>query len=130
MDNLSNRSLGELFGDLGHDVARLVRKEIELARLELGGIASLFARRAAFIAIGAALCLGGGVSLLATATLAGIAMGLSPLGASAIVTAVVFATGVFLAWRGLAALRKDSLVPTETIKTMKDTAAWARLQSS
>lgn len=130
MDNLSNRSLGELFGDLGHDVARLVRKEIELARLEIGGIASLFARRAAFIAIGAVLCLAGGLSLLATATLAGIAMGLSPLGASAIVTVVVLAIGALLVWRGLAALRQDSLVPTETIKSMKDTAEWARLQAS
>jgi hypothetical protein len=130
MDNLSNRSLGDLFGDLGRDVARLVRKEIELARVEIGGIAGLFARRAAFIAIGAALCLAGGLSLLATATLAGIAMGLSPLGASAIVTAVVLAIGALLVWRGFAALRKDSLVPVETIKTMKDTAEWARLQAS
>jgi hypothetical protein len=130
MDNLSNRSLGELFGDLGHDVARLVRKEIELARVEISGIASIFARRAAFIAIGAVLCLAGGLSLLATATLAGIAMGLSPLEASALVTVVVLAIGGLLVWRGLAALRQDTLVPTETIKTMKDTAEWARLQAS
>ena len=35
MDDLRNRSLGELFTELSRDVSVLVRKEIELARLEM-----------------------------------------------------------------------------------------------
>jgi hypothetical protein len=121
MDNLRNRSLGELFTDLSRDIALLVRKEIELARLEIGRIGATLARRATFIAIGAVLCIAGLLSLVATLTLGGVALGLSPWASSAIVTLVVLALGGLLVARGLAALRKDSLVPTETIQTLKDT---------
>ena len=79
------------------------------------------ARRATFIVSGAVLCFAGLLSLIATLTLAGIAMGLSPLASSALVTLLVFAIGGLLASLGLAALRKDSLMPTETIQTLKDT---------
>lgn len=128
MDHLRERSLGDLFGDLGRDVAVLVRKEIELARHEIGNIAATVARRAAFIAVGVALCVAALLSLMATLTLAGIAMGLSPLAASAAVTFVVLAIGGLLVWQGLAALRKESLVPTETIQTLKETGEIFRTQ--
>lgn len=121
MDHLRNRSLADLFTDLGRDVSMLVRKEIELARVEMGRIAGTVARRAVFIAIGAVLCVAGLLSLIATMTLGGMAMGLSPLAASAAVTFLVCAIGGLLVWRGLAALRSDSLVPTETIQTLKET---------
>jgi hypothetical protein len=121
MDHLRNRSLADLFTDLGRDVSLLVRKEIELARVEVGRIAGTVARRAVFIAAGAVLCVAGLLSLVATMTLGGIAMGLSPLAASAAVTALVLAVGGLLVWRGLAALRAESLVPTETIQTLKET---------
>jgi hypothetical protein len=118
--DLRNRSLGELFTDLSRDVSMLVRKEIELARLEMGRIAGAVARRAVFIAIGAVLCVVGLLSLVATMTLAGVALGLSPLAASAVVTGLIFAIGGLLVWQGLAALRRESLVPTETIQTLKE----------
>ena len=120
MQNLSNRSLGELFTDLSRDIAMLVRKELELARLEMSRIAGLVARRAALMAVGAVLCLAGVLSLVATLTLAGVALGLSALVSSAIVTFLVLAIGGVLIAQGMAALRKDSLVPTETIQTLKD----------
>jgi uncharacterized membrane protein YqjE len=120
MDTQNNRSLGELFAELSRDTARLVRKEIELAQVELGTIAGSLARRAVFVGIGAVLCLAGTMSLVATATLGAIAMGLSAVAASALVTVVVFAIGGLLAWWGVAALRASTLVPTETIQTLKD----------
>jgi hypothetical protein len=121
MDRQRDRSLGELFAELGRDTAMLVRKEIELARVELSGIAGTFARRATFIAIGAVLCVAGLLSLVATATLAGIALGLSAVVASAVVTLLVFAIGGLLVWRGLALLRAETYLPKETIQTLKDT---------
>jgi hypothetical protein len=121
MDNLRNRSLGELFSELSRDVSTLVRKELELAKVEMGAIASTVARRATLMAAGAALCFAGLLSLVATLTFAGIAMGLSPLVASLVVTLLVFAIGGILLMQGMSALKKDSLVPTETIQTLKDT---------
>jgi len=121
MDDLRNRSLGELFTDLSRDVSMLVRKEIELAKLEMSRIASTLVRRATFIAIGAVLAVAGLLSLIATLTLAGIALGLSPLASSAIVTVLMLAIGGVLVMQGLSALRSDALVPTETIQTLKET---------
>jgi hypothetical protein len=129
MDNLGNRSLGELFSELGHDVALLVRKELELARVEMSRIASTVMRHAIWIVAGGALCVAGLLSLVATLTLGGIALGLSALAASAIVTFLILAGGGLLVSSGLSALRKDQLVPTETIQTLKDTAQWARTQA-
>ena len=120
MDDLRNRSLGELFADLSRDTATLLRKEIELTRLELGGIAGRLARRAVFMAIGIVLCIGGMLSLLATATLGVMAMGLSALAASAVVTGLVLAIGGLLVWRGLTAFQAETYMPTETIQTLKD----------
>ena len=130
MDNLRNRSLGELFTELSRDIALLVRKELELARMEMGRIAGTLARRATLIAIGAVMAIAGVISLLATLTLAGIAMGLSPLVSSAIVTLLMFVVGGVLVSQGMAALRKDTLVPTETIQTLKDTGEIFRMQAS
>jgi hypothetical protein len=120
MDTQSNRSLGELFAELSRDTARLVRKELELAQVELRTIAGSLGRRAVVIAIGAVLCLAGTLSLVATATLGAIAMGLSAVAASALVTLLVFAIGGLLVWRGLAALRAETFIPKETIQTLKD----------
>ena len=130
MDNLRNRSLGELFTDLSRDISVLVRKEIELARVEMSRIANTLARRATFIAIGAVLAVAGLLSLLATLTLAGIALGLSPLASSAIVTVLTLAIGGVLVMQGMAALRTDSLVPTETIQTLKETGEIFRSPAS
>ena len=121
MNNLSNRSLGELFTDLSRDIAVLVRKEIELAKVEMSRIGVVLARRVAYMAVGAVLCVAGLLSLVGTATLAGIAMGLSALAASAIVTLLMLAVGGLLLMQGMAALRKESLLPTETIQSLKDT---------
>jgi hypothetical protein len=129
MDNLRNRSLGELLSDLGQDVALLVRKEIELARVEIGHIVGTVARRASFIAVGAALGVAGLLALVATAILGGIAMGLSPVVSSAIVTVALLAVGGLLVSSGMAALRKESLLPTETIQTLKDTSQIFRVRA-
>ena len=130
MDNLRNRSLGELFSELSRDVSTLVRKELELAKVEMGNIASTVARRAVLMGVGAVLCGAGLISLVATLTLGGMAMGLSPLVSSLIVTLLVFAIGGILVMQGMAALKKDHLVPTETIQTLKETGEIFRMPAT
>ena len=129
MDNLRNRSLGELFSELSRDVAILVRKEIELARVEMSKIASTLARRATFIAIGAVLCVAGLLALVETAILGGVAMGLQPWVSAGIVTLALLVIGGLMVSSGMSALRKDTLVPTETIQTLKDTGEIFRAQA-
>jgi hypothetical protein len=129
MDDLKHRSIGELFADLSRDTATLMRKELELARLEISRIAMLTARRATWMAIGALLVAGGLFALIATAILAGIALGLSPLVSALLVAVLLLAGGGALVAHGLSALRHETFVPTETIRTIKDTAAWVRVQA-
>jgi hypothetical protein len=129
MDDLKNRSIGELFADLSRDTATLVRKELELARVEMSRIAALTAQRAAWIAVGALLGLGGFFALIATAILTGIAFGLSPVVSALLVGILLLAIGGALVAEGIAALRRETFVPTETIRTIKETAHWARTQA-
>jgi hypothetical protein len=129
MEDLKNRSIGELFTDLSRDTATLVRKELELARIEMARIATLTVRRTTWIAVGALLALGGFFALIATAILGGIAFGLTPVVAALLVTVLLLVAGGALVLQGIAALRRQTLVPTETIRTIKDTAAWARTQA-
>ena len=129
MNDLKNRSIGELFADLSRDTATLVRKELELFKIEMSRIAALTARRATMIGIGALLAVGGFFALIATAILAGIAFGLSPLVSALIVTLLLLAAGGGLVAQGLSALKHETFVPTETIRTIRDTAAWARTQT-
>jgi hypothetical protein len=70
------------------------------------------------------------LSLIATLTLAGIALGLSPLASSAIVTVLMIAVGAMLVMQGISALRAETLVPTETIQTLKDTGEIFRSPAS
>ena len=57
-------------------------------------------------------------------------MRLSPLLSSLAVTVLVSVVGGVLVMQGLAALKKDHLVPTETIQTLKDTGEIFRMPST
>jgi len=118
-----------LLGQLSQDTGTLVRKEFELARVEVGRIAAFASRRLVLVGVGAAIALAGMLALTAAAVLAGIALGLSPLVSASLVALLLLVVGGVLAWRGISGLRAADLMPTETIRTVKNTASWAREQS-
>jgi hypothetical protein len=128
MDELKNRSLSELLGDLSRETGTLVQKELELARVELGRIIQVAAQRLAFLGVGAAICHAGVLALTAVFILGGIALGLAPVVSTLIVAVVCLALGGYLTHRGLAGLKAADLMPTETVRTVKETATWARNQ--
>jgi len=124
----NEKSLGELFADLSRDTAALVRKEVELARTEMSTKASRFTRHAAYIAVGGAVLYAGVLALVAAAVIILEAVGLTWWASALIVGIVVALVGYLFVQRGLSALQRDSLAPTETIETMKENAAWAKGQ--
>jgi uncharacterized membrane protein YqjE len=115
-----DRSLGELFGDLGRQVGTLVRQEVDLAKTELSETASRTGRNVATLAVGGAVAYAGLLVLLLAAVYALIAAGLDSWLAALLVGAVVIAIGGFLVWRGLQQFRKTDLTPRRTVETMKE----------
>ena len=128
MEARNDKSLGELFAELSQDTATLIHKEVELARVELTTRASRMGRHAAYIAVGGAVAYAGLLAIVAALVIILHAIGLTWWAAAAIIGIVVALIGYMFVQRGISALQRESLTPTETIKTLKEDAAWAKGQ--
>lgn len=130
-DVRDDRSIGELFGDLTRELTTLVRKEIELARVELSAKAGRIGARLAMVVLGAVVALAGLLVIVAAVVLLVISLDIMPEWlATLLVGVIVLAIGGFLAQRALAALRQENLAPTETVRTLKENAEWAKGQTT
>jgi len=130
MDQLSEqRSLGELFSELAHETGTLVRKEVELAKVEMTAKAKVAGRDAALAAAGGAIAMLGAMALLAALILA---LGtLIPLwGSALLVGAVVTGTGGVVAVQGIRAFKGIEAAPRETMKTLQENKRWLSEQVS
>ena len=129
MPEENDRSLGDLFGDLGRQVGTLVRRELDLARVELNDRATRIGRDLATVAAGGAVLHGAVLVLLAAAVFGLIELGLEAWLAASIVGIVVGVAGAILLRAGLKAMRSDSSAPSATIETMRDNVEWAKEQT-
>ena len=124
-----DRSLGEIVGDLSHDLTTLVKQELELARTELK-------EEAAKAGKGAGMLGGAGVSgLLALIFLSGALAYLLdswiPRELAFLIVGLLWAViGAVLAMRGRKELKQMNPQLPETQQTLKEDAAWARAQKS
>ncbi|MEO6525379.1 MAG: phage holin family protein [Gemmatimonadaceae bacterium] len=123
------RGLGALLRDLVEGSAELVRGEVRLARLELGGTAEAAARATALTAMGGVLLL---LGTLATFTGLILLIGdqwlprdLYWLGAL-LVALIAGGVVAWLAQRGRKALSPSALAPHETVATLKEDKEWLR----
>ncbi len=123
-----DRSLGDLFAELSRDATTLIRKEFELAKAEMSANFARLGRHAAYIAVGGALAYVGLLTIVAAVVVILQVLGLTWWASTLIVGIVVLLVGYLLVQRGLSALQRDRLTPTETIETLKENAAWARGQ--
>lgn len=126
-DDTADRSLGELLGELSRDMSTLVRKELELARIEIkeeltkGGKAGGILGATAFAAYMATI-------LLSFALAWGLAELMSAGLAFLLVGALYAAAAAVLYSKGKAELDKVRPVPQQTVETLKEDVAWARQQ--
>ncbi len=126
-DGKDDRSLGELFSELAQDTSTLVRKEVQLAKTEIGQKASRVGKDVGSLAAGGAVAYAGLLAIIAgIIVLVGqvIPMWLSAL----LVGLVVAGVGYFLLRRGLEALKREDLAPRQTIETLKEDGQWAKDQ--
>jgi uncharacterized membrane protein YqjE len=126
---VEDRSLGELFSEMGSEVSQLVRSEIDLAKAELKEEAGKVAKA------GAVLGAGGFIAYLAVILLSfAAAWGLAtaiPEGFAFLIIGtvyVVIAAVCFLV--GRQRLQEFSPVPQETVETIKEDVQWARARKS
>jgi Putative Actinobacterial Holin-X, holin superfamily III len=124
-----DKSLGDLFGDLSQEFTDLVRTQTELAKTEIR--AQTDRAKHAAGAFGAA-AVAGYMALIMLSFAA--AWGLSeivPEGVAFLIVGALYAVGggvLFL--RGRAKVKELSLVPQETVESLKEDVQWARQNMS
>jgi drug/metabolite transporter (DMT)-like permease len=129
-DRMDDRSLGELFAELSRETGTLVRKEVELAKVELTANLRQVGTDAGITAAGGALAHAGLLVVLAA-----LVLGLAELGVPAWLSAVIVGIGTIvvgyvLVNRGLTNLRRTHVAPTQTIETLKENARWTTRQGA
>ena len=122
MTDTSQRSLGELVAELSRDTATLLRKEIELAQVEMRRKISEASRSVGYLVAGGALAYAGLLVLLGALVIVLRNTGLSWWAAALIVAMAVLGLGALLVQMGLSALKAQSLAPTDTMRNVRETA--------
>jgi hypothetical protein len=125
----SDRSLGQIVGDVTQDLSALVRQELHLAKTEAKQEASRAGR-------GAGLLTGAGIAghlLLVFVSLALMFLldNWMPIELAALITAAVWLlVALILASAGRKALARTNPALPQTQRSLKEDAEWARQQTS
>jgi uncharacterized membrane protein YqjE len=117
----NERSLGQLLSDITNDLSTLLRKEIQLARVETMEKASQATQSIVLMVAGGLIAYTGVIALVI-----GIIVALAnwmPLWVSALIVGVVLAiVGFVLIQSGRGSLKRMSMVPEKTIESIKEDA--------
>jgi hypothetical protein len=123
------RPLGELFSELAHETGTLVRKEVQLAKVEMTAKAKVAGRDAALVAGGGSIVAIGAMALVAALIL--LLGTIIPLWASAlIVGSMVTITGGVLVVLGIRAFKGLDKAPRQTLETLEEDKRWLSEQVS
>lgn len=123
----TNKSLGELFTDLSRDLSNLMQKEVQLAKTEMSENISRTVKNAVLLVV-AALFVVFALFALIVAAICGLATVMEAWLAALIVAAALLVFAGVLAMIGLKALKKASLAPKETVRTLQEDVQWAKQQ--
>ena len=121
-----SRGIGDLLGDLGRQVSTLVRKEIDLARVEVTSSIGRATRGAAMAGIGGALLYAGVLALLGAAIFGLIEAGMDPWLAALIVALAALAIGAVVLMTGVKQVQATNLAPTQTAETIQENVEFVK----
>jgi len=133
--DVSDRSVGELIGEVTKDLSTLMRKELELAKVEVKAEATKAGKGAGMLAAAGvtghlALVF---LSLTLMYFLYSLFGGNDPadfVWAALIVTILWAVVAAVLASRGRKQLKEVNPKPEQTVETLKEDAQWIKAQSS
>lgn len=114
-----DRSIGELFGDLTRETTELVRREINLAKVEMTDKAARIGKDLGMMVAGGVVALGGLLTLVAFLVLGLAALGLHLWLSALIVGVVLTAIGGGIAMSSLGHLRQVDPVPHQTMEALR-----------
>jgi uncharacterized membrane protein YqjE len=123
-----NRSIADLLRDVIAQVTTLLRKETELARVELSENISRAALGLGLIVGGAVLLIPALVILLEAAVAALEQNGMRPAEAAGIIGGIALVLGFILIAIGISRLRVKNLMPNKTIQQLQQDATAAKQQ--
>jgi drug/metabolite transporter (DMT)-like permease len=126
MSDIHMRSVTELLGDLASQVSALFRKEIQLARAEVGEKIGEAGSSVGFLAAGGIMALAALIVLLFALVAGLVEMGLEAWLAGLIVGVVVALAGYALLRTGLSRLKASNLTPRRTAEQLSRDAAAAK----
>lgn len=127
VDVRQERSIGDLFGELTRDLSTLLRKELELAKIELKEEVAKGGKAGGMLG-GTAVAGMMSLLLLSFALAWGLAE-IMPTGFAFLLVGLIYAAvAAALYFKGKEELAKVRPVPEQTIETLKEDAAWARQQ--
>ena len=126
---MPERSVAELFTALSQQLSTLFRQETLLARTEIAQRLQAFARDAVVIGVGAALGLAALMAGTAAMVLLLIQLNVMPWIAAVIVAAALAIIGGLLVQARLRAMRRRTVVPVETVESIKETAQWIKKET-
>ena len=119
------RSIGELIGDVADDFGRLVRQQLELAKVEMKEQAVTAGRAGAMLVVAAVAGLLVAMSL--SFALAAALAEVMPPGWAGLIVAIIWAViGAIAYTTGRQRLRAVSPVPQKTVETLKEDMQWLR----
>ena len=125
-DGTNEVPIGDLLKRFGQDASTLIRQEITLAKLELRESAKGLAQDAGKLGAAAGLGLLGALALVAFAI-----VGLGDLIdnywlSSLIVAVLLLSAAAILAKGAIAHMKRNALVPEETVQTLREDQRWAK----
>jgi hypothetical protein len=123
-NRVHEKSIGELFTDLSREMSLILRKEMELATMEMTAAAKRAVNDIRVAAAGSVLAHAGCLVLLAA-----LVLGLNRLGLEAWLSALIvgvasIVTGYLVLKSGLNDLQRARLYPTQTLDTLKESVRW------
>jgi VIT1/CCC1 family predicted Fe2+/Mn2+ transporter len=113
------RSIGDLFTELSHEVSQLVKQEIALLRLEMSAKAGHFSQAAIYFAAAGLIAYAGFLALTGAAVFA--LWLFMPGWLAALIVALVWGgVSYFLVQRGMSLIEDVDLTPHKTVATLKE----------
>ena len=122
-----NKPLGDLFGDLAGEVSELFRKEVALAKLEVGQKAKYVGRNIGYLVVGGAVAYAAMLAIIAAIVML-LAKVMPHWGAALLVGGAIAVVGWLLVSKALSALQETDMTPEQTLETLKEDAPWVKQQ--
>jgi membrane protein len=115
-----NRGIGNLLADLGRQVGTLVRREIDLATVEVTTSIRRMSTAAGMTAVGGLVLYAGLLVLLMALVLGLVAAGVQPWLAALTVAVIVIGVGAALVLVGMNRMKETNLAPEQTVASVRE----------